>query len=226
MRLWGSLTVAAVVAMLALSGSAVGKGSRTLPRGFPYAAEIQATIRYDGTFSIRETGYTPCSNSEGEMVKVPQGSHTTLHFKRTLFFRHITVPVATPAELGGAASKLVVKPTITTHGEIKNDASAIIDESTAVKGEGGAGEPCHGVQENCNWALVPEPRTPYQELVVNDVGDEVKAWTLSVLGVNSTYPLDQLNDNCQIADDGDVELSALLESAVGSIPRKRSGSPK
>ncbi|MBS1881014.1 MAG: hypothetical protein JST31_15995 [Actinobacteria bacterium] len=198
--------IAFAVAAAALAGAAMAsKGGGTLPAGFPYAAEIQATIRYDGTYTRDTTSTVACgTSSEGTTVTAPVRTHETVHFDRTLFFRHITVPVATPGELGRAAAKLGLEPTVTTPGQIRNDHSSMELEYTSTEGENEACRPT--APATCFWSLLPVPSSAMQAIVAHHNGVVPAFWTVSVLGANST------TGDCPV-NNGPDQLSALLEDA-------------
>ena len=210
-----AITVAAtlglvVAAAMALAGGAVAKGRRTLPAGFPYAAEIQATIRYDGTYTRDTAATVPCgTSSDGTTITAPVRTHETVHFDRTLFFSHITVPVASPGELGKAAAKLGLEPTVTTPGRIKDDHSSMELEYTSTENEN---EACRATPPaTCNWPLLPVPDTAMQTIVTHDDGVLPAYWTISVLGENST------TGDCPV-NNGTDQLSAMLEDAGNLYP--------
>jgi hypothetical protein len=210
--LW-TVTVLVSVAVLAIASGASGKAhSSKLPVHFPYAAEIQATIRYDGTYTISHSFSQPCSTAEGGVYRVPVNDHDTLHFERTVYFSHITVPVATPGELGKAAAKLGLEPTVTTPGVIKNDHSTIDLEDQGVEGEG---EGCHSVSVECHWELTPVPSSALEEITTHDDGVMPASWTISVLGYNNPVGPSSCGGST-----GTETLSALLEDAGKLYPEE------
>lgn len=144
-------TLALIVLAITATAPAAAEGHGTLPAGFPYAAEIQATIRYDGTYSYTTSGFERCGvGADGQEIIVPGNDYDTLQFRRTLYFSHMTVPVATAKELGAAAGRLGVRPTITTKGKVKDDHSAMDIEYTVAVGEN---EECHPVSGSCHWEV-------------------------------------------------------------------------
>ncbi len=194
----------------ALAGGTSAKARSELAAGFKYAAEVQATIRYDGTYTRDTTGTVACGTSaEGATVTAPVRTHETVHFDRTLYFSHITVPVATPDELGKAAAKLGLEPTVTTPGQIKADHSSMELEYTSTEGEN---EACHATPPaTCNWPLLPVPGSAMQAIVSHHNGTVPTYWTISVLGDNST------TGDCPV-NDGPDQLSAMLEDAGQLYP--------
>ena len=203
------LTLGAV-ALLVLAGSAAAARSRRLPKGYPYAAEIQASINYDGTYSLERRSTQPCSTGEGE-VKIRISENATVHFSRTLYFSHITVPVATPGELGKAATKLGLKPTVTSPGKIKNDRSSMdLNDELAVPNPGSEG--CVTAPVNCHWDLAPVPSGILQAINTHDHGFLPVSWSIGVLGVNATVA-----EECAVTT-GSAELSVLLHEAARLHP--------
>ncbi|MBS1677438.1 MAG: hypothetical protein JST08_08635 [Actinobacteria bacterium] len=206
------VVVVALVAVVAVAfaGGAAAKGRSVLPAGFPYAAEVQATIRYDGTYTRDTAGTVACgTSSEGAAVMAPVHTHETAHFERTLFFSHLTVPVAGPGELGAAAAKLGLEPTVTTPGRIKADHSSMELEYTSTEGEN---EACHATPPaTCYWSLLPVPGSATQAIVAHHNGTVPTYWTISVLGDNST------TGECPV-NNGPAQLAALLEDAGRLYP--------
>lgn len=202
--------VLVATAAAALAGGAAAKGRHTLPAGFPYAAEIQATIRYDGTYTRDTAATVPCgSSADGTTITAPVRTHEVVHFERTLFFSHITVPVASPGELGKAAAKLGLEPTVTTPGQIKDDHSSMELEYTSTENEN---EACRATAPaTCNWPLLPVPGTASQSIGTHDDGVVPVYWTISVLGENST------TGDCPV-NNGTDQLSAMLEDAGKLYP--------
>jgi hypothetical protein len=199
----------AVVALLVAAGTATAKRSSTLPKEFPYAAEIQATIEYDGTYSYTTTGFERCGvTADGHDINIPGGAHDTLHFQRTLHFSHITVPVATAKELGAAVTRLGVRPTVTSKGKIENDHSAMDIQYTVAEGEN---EMCHAVSGSCHWEVIPLPSSTLETVVAHDNGFIPVSWGISVLGVNTP------DGTCPVSD-GTGQLSAMLEEAGTLYP--------
>ncbi len=199
----------AVAALLAVAGIAAAKGTSNLPAGFPYAAEIQATIEYDGTYSYETRGYERCGVSQdGSEIIIPGTDYGTLHIQRTLRFSHITVPVATKKELGAATAHLAVKPTVTTKGRIEDDHSAMDYDYTVAVGEN---EECHPVSGSCHWEVTPLPSSTLETIVAQDNGFLPRSWTISVLGANAT------DGECPVAT-GPDQLSAMLEEASTLYP--------
>lgn len=210
MKCWTALTLAAV-ALLALAGTAAGARSGRLPKGFPYGAEIQATIEYDGTYSLARRSTQPCGTGGGEVRKIPLHENQSIHFDRTLYFSHITVPVATPNELGTAAAKLGLKPTVTSPGKIKNDRSSMdVEDELAVPNTESEG--CVTMPVNCHWDMAPVPSSILQELNTHDHGFLPVSWSISVLGSNST-----IAEECPVTNGAD-ELTVLLHEAARLYP--------
>lgn len=205
-----ALRVAAVVVVVLSAvgivvGAAGAAGSSTLPQGFRYAAEIQATVHYDGAYSIHQTGYQRCPTGEGE-TKVPTREDETLHIARTATFSHITVPVATPHELGKAAAKLGLKPTITTPGKISQDYSTLdIEDSLVVPNPEAEG--CKTESVNCHWDLRAAPGSGIEEIAAHDFGDQVFSWDINLLGVNQ-----ESGEPCSISSGSDALTGALANS--------------
>lgn len=208
LRRLGLVSVLAVLLSALLSAAA---GARTpLPKGFPYAAEIQATIRYDGTYTRDWNASVPCgARADGSEIRVPAHSHLVLHFERTLFFRHITVPVALPSELGKAVARLGLEPEVTTPELVKSDHSVLENEFTATEGEN---EACHETPvATCFWSLVPLPNSTVTQIFSHDDGAAPAYWTIGVLGNNA------LTGECP-TEEGSKLLSATLENAGGLYP--------
>lgn len=208
-----AIAVLAVIAF-ALPGAApagaAAKGRDKLPAGFPYAAEIQATINYDATYTRDTTATVSCGTSaEGATVTAPVRTHETVHIDRTLYFSHITVPVATPRELGKAAGRLGLEPTVTTRGVIKNDHSSMELEYTSTEGENEACRPT--APATCYWSLLPVPGSTTQAIVAQNKGTRPTDWLVSVLGDNST------TGDCAV-NDGPHQLAALLANARHLYP--------
>jgi hypothetical protein len=200
----------AAVALLVLAGSAAGARSRRLPKGFPYAAEIQATIEYDGTYALTRRSTQPCGTGEGE-VKIPLHENESVHFERTLYFSHITVPVATPGELGKAAARLGLKPTVTSPGKIRNDRSSMdLEDELAVPNTESEG--CVTAPVNCHWDLAAIPSGILQQINTHDHGFLPVSWSISVLGSNAT-----IAEECPVTT-GANELSVLLHEAARLYP--------
>ncbi|MBS1890391.1 MAG: hypothetical protein JST59_03805 [Actinobacteria bacterium] len=206
-----------LTALLVAAGSATAKHSSTLPAEFPYAAEISATIEYDGTFSYAVTGFERCGvTQDGQDMNVPSSADETLHFKRTLNFSHITVPVATAKELGAAAGLLGVKPTVTTKGKIEDDHSTMDIAYTVGEGEN---DLCHDVSGTCHWELIPLPSSTIESVTAHDNGFLPVSWGISVLGVNTP------DGSCPVAD-GTGQLSAMLNEAGTLYPEPGENFPE
>lgn len=204
-----SIFMIAVVALLAVAGVASAKRSSTLPKEFPYAAEIQARIEYDGTYSIKTAGYQSCGvTADGHDINKPAGAEDTLHIQRDLYFSHITVPVATPKELGASVWRLGIKPTVTTQGKIEDDHSSMDMEYTTTEGEN---EECHSVTGACHWEVIPLPSSALETFAAHDNGFLPVSWGISVLGVNT------VEGQCPV-EDGTEEMSTLLEDAGTLYP--------
>lgn len=207
------LTVAGVA--VATAGAA---RSQTLPAGFRYAAEIQAKVHYDGTYSISKTGYQRCPTGEGE-TKVATREQTTLQIDRLATFSHITVPVAGPGELGKAVAKLGLQPTITTPGKISLDDSTLdIDDSLAVPNPESEG--CRTESVVCHWDLSAVPGSGVQEITAHDLGDQVVSWDINLLGVNRAN-----GPPCALGD-GDSALSAALANSRKLYPKGLTNFPE
>jgi hypothetical protein len=130
-------------------------GGGTLPKGFPYAAEISATISYDGTYHRASESDVHCNNGEDEFT-LDATEADTLHFRRTVFFSHITVPVAGPTELGASVARLALSPTIASPGKIKTDDSTMDFEGSLPSGDA-VGENCHTEKASCHWDIQGAP---------------------------------------------------------------------
>jgi len=216
MRTFAVIAIAAVALLLA-AGSATARHSSTLPKEFPYAAEIQATIEYDGTYTYATTGFERCGvTADGHDINMPGSSRQTLHFQRTLRFSHITVPVASAKELGAAVGRLAVKPTVTDKGRIEDDHSTMDIAYTVAEGEN---ENCHAVSGSCHWELIPLPSSTIETVVAHDNGFIPVSWGISVLGVNTP------DGSCPVAD-GTGQLSALLEEAGHLYPEPDENFPE
>ncbi|MBS1888281.1 MAG: hypothetical protein JSU06_13945 [Actinobacteria bacterium] len=203
------ITVAAAALLAVVAGSAAAKHSSVLPKEFPYAAEIQATIEYDGTYTYADTGFERCGvTADGHEVNISGGARDTLHFQRTLYFSHITVPVATAKELGAAAGRLTVKPTVTTKGKVEHDHSTLDTQYTVAEGENDA---CHAISGSCHWELIPLPSSIVETVVAQDNGFLPRSWTISVLGVNTP------DGSCAVAD-GTQLMTAMLSEAGRLYP--------
>jgi len=199
----------AVAALHAAAGVAAAKHQSVLPKGFPYAAEIQAKIEYDGTYSFKATGIQPCGvTADGQDINMPASTQDTLHIQRNLFFSHITVPVATPKELGNSVWRLGIKPTVTTKGKIENDRSSMDDQYMTTEAEN---EECHSVTGACHWEVIPLPSSALETFAAHDNGFLPVTWGISVLGVNT------VEGQCAV-EDGSDELSTLLEDAATLYP--------
>lgn len=217
MKAWNGLTLA-LVALLVAVGTAEAGGPSTLPPKFPYAAEIQATVHYDGTYSLQRTGYQRCPTGEGE-VKVATREVETLHIERTATFSHITVPVATAHELGRAAAKLGLEPTITTPGKISQDHSTLdLEDSLVVPNPESEG--CAATPVDCHWDLAAVPGSGLQDLSAGELGDELISWNLNLLGVNKVT-----GDPCPVAE-GQGALSAALASSRNLYPKGLTNFPE
>ncbi len=201
----------AAAGLLVLAGAAAARPARRLQKGFPYAAEIQAEVQYDGSYELNRRSYQPCSSGE-EVTRVPISERHLVHFERNVFFRHITVPVATPGELGKAAAKLGLNPTVTTPGKIKNDHSSIDlqDELVVPNPES---EGCHNAPVSCHWELAPLPGGAFQEIVAHDHGFLPVFWTINVLGANAP-----IEEECPITN-ASAELSAQLTESGKLYPK-------
>lgn len=219
---FGTATVLAValaaVGIVAATATAGAARSSTLPRGFRYAAEIQAKIHYDGTYKIRQTGFQRCSTGEGE-TKVPTREEATLHIDRVATFSHITVPVALPDELGKAGAKLGLQPTITTPGKISQDHSTLdLEDSLAVPDTESEG--CRAEAVVCHWDLSAAPGSGLQEITAHDLGEKLTTWAINVLGVNrATGP------PCAVGE-GASELTTVLADAKKLYPEGLTNFPE
>ncbi|HVO55211.1 MAG TPA: hypothetical protein VMT37_12445 [Solirubrobacterales bacterium] len=210
MKGWAAVTLLAA-GLLVLAGSAAARPARRLQKGFPYAAEIQAEIQYDGTYEVNRRSFQPCSSGE-EVVRVPISERHQVHIERTVFFRHITVPVATPGELGKAAAKLGLQPTVTTPGRIKNDHSSMdLEDELVVPNPESEG--CHQAPVNCHWELAPLPSGAFQEIAAHDHGFLPVFWSISVLGSNTT-----IEEECPVTN-GSSELAAQLTESGKLYPK-------
>jgi hypothetical protein len=114
---------AAVAVLLSLVGAGTAFGKGRLSKGFPYAAEISATVTYDATFTQDAVDDDPCGDADGNTVDQQVTSHEQEHLDRTVQFKHITVPVVPEWTLGAAARRLALKPTITDPGTVRSDGS-------------------------------------------------------------------------------------------------------
>lgn len=200
-----TLAAGAVVA----HAGAAARRSR-LPQGFRYAAEIQAKINYDGTYTINQTGFQRCPTGEGE-TKVHTSESTTLHIERTATFSHITVPVATEAELGKSVSRLGLEPTITTPGKISQDYSSLdVNDSLVVPNPEGEG--CRTEPVVCHWDLRAVPGSGIEEITAHDFGDVVTSWNINLLGANTAS-----GPPCAVGD-GTSALTAALANSKKLYP--------
>lgn len=122
-HIWGPGAMACLVALagLVLAPAAFGRG--TIPKGFAYAAEARVTVVYDADYQ-RDTVQlgVPCANGDQTATADLPGREIYL-LKRTVLFRHITVPVVPPGALGRAARRLALRPTITTPGTVTSEHS-------------------------------------------------------------------------------------------------------
>jgi hypothetical protein len=203
------IATALATVFLAVAGAASAKDASSLPKGSPYAAEIQARIEYDGTYSYATSGFERCGVSEdGHEIIIPGTDYDTLNFQRTLYFSHITVPVASAKELGAAAARLTVKPTVTSKGKVEDDHSTMDIDYTVAEGEN---EACHPVSGSCHWELIPLPSSTLETIVAHDNGFLPVSWGISVLGVNTP------DGSCPVTD-GTEQLTAMLEEAGRLYP--------
>jgi hypothetical protein len=111
------------LALAALVASPAAYGRGTIPKGYAYAAEARVTVVYDGVYQ-RDTDQlgVPCNN--GDQTSVAELPSREIYvLKRTVLFRHITVPVVPPGALGRAARRLALRPTITTPGTVTSELS-------------------------------------------------------------------------------------------------------
>src|SRR5436305_7995617 len=95
----------------------------TIPKHFAYAAEARVTVVYDGDYQ-RDTVQlgVPCNNGDQSSAR-ELDSREIYQLKRTVLFKHITVPVVPPGVLGRAARRLALRPTITTPGSVTSEHS-------------------------------------------------------------------------------------------------------
>jgi len=209
MKRWRALGLGAVVLALSavgvVAGTAGAARSSILPKGFRYAAEIQARVNYDGTYKISQTGFQRCSTGEGE-TKVATREEATLHIDRVATFSHITVPVALPDELGKAVGKLGLQPTITTPGKISQDHSTLdVEDTLAVPNPESEG--CRSEAVVCHWDLSAIPNSGIQEITAHDLGEKITSWAINVLGVNSAT-----GPPCAVGSGEDALTAALADS--------------
>src|SRR5437763_7042838 len=106
-----------------LVGTPAAPARGTIPKGFAYAAEARVTVIYDGDYQ-RDTVQlgVPCNNGDQPSTRALD-SREIYQLKRTVLFRHITVPVVPPGALGRAARRLALRPTITTPGRVASEHS-------------------------------------------------------------------------------------------------------
>ncbi|MCW2988077.1 MAG: hypothetical protein JWM24_1015 [Solirubrobacterales bacterium] len=192
--------------LMSLHASAAPFGSGRLPKGFPYAAEIRATIEYDGTYQRNSVTDIPCNNGENETTL--NGSEAdTLHFKRTIIFSHITVPIAKPRELGASTAKLALSPTITSSGKLRSDRSTMDFKGALAIGDA-VGEGCHTTNVTCHWEVQGAPAGVSQQLVSRTNGFLPEAWYINALGTNAF-----IEEECPVATGGE-ELDTQLHQAA------------
>jgi len=187
------------------AASAAPFGEGTLPRGFPYAAEISATIHYDGTYRRESQTDVPCNNGEDETT-LNETETDTLHFKRTVFFSHITVPIVKPRELGASVAKLALSPTITSPGKIRSDESTM-DYVAALPTGDAVSEGCHTANVTCHWGIQGGPEGVSQTIVSRTNGFLPENWFINALGSNFF-----IEDDCPVAT-GTEELTTQLHYA-------------
>jgi hypothetical protein len=212
-----ALLVSLGVGIACLPAHAAAKGG-VLPKGFAYAAEIQATINYDGTYHRGSETDVPCSDGVNE-VTLASTETDTLHFDRTVYFSHITVPVVKLGELGKAAARLGLSPTATSPGKFRSDRSTMDFEANLPDGDP-ASEGCHTKPVNCHWGVQGAPVGSFQTISSRGDGFLPISWFISVLGTNSF-----IEEDCPIAT-GTEELDTQLHQAdtlyttidVGSFP--------
>ena len=180
-------------------------GEGVLPKGFPYAAEISATIHYDGTYRRASETDIPCSDGENETT-LNETEVDTLHFSRTVFFSHITVPVVNPRALGASAARLALRPTATSTGKIRSDRSTMDFEGSLPIGDP-VSEGCHTSKVTCHWDLQGAPDGVSQTIVSRSNGFLPESWFVNVLGSNSF-----LEDEAGAT--GEEELSEQLNDAA------------
>jgi hypothetical protein len=200
-----------------LPAHAVGAGG-VIPKGFAYAAEIQATIKYDGTYRRSSETDTPCGDGVNE-VTLAESDTEVLHFDRTVYFSHITVPVVTFSQLGRAAAHLGLSPTVTSPGKFRTDRSTMDLEMTVPIGDP-VSEGCHTQKIDCHWGVQGAPVGSFQTIGSRGNGFLPTSWFIGVLGTNSF-----IEEDCPIAT-GAEELDTQLHNAdtlftaidVGSFP--------
>jgi hypothetical protein len=180
-------------------------GTRRIPKGFAYAAEIQATIRYDGTYQRSSETDVPCSNGETE-VTLASTEAQTLHFDRTVYFSHITVPVVKLQELGMASARLGLSPTVTSPGKFRSDRSTMDFEANLPVGDP-TSEGCHTQKVDCHWGVQGVPAGSFQTIASRGNGFLPISWFISVLGTNSFS-----GEDCPVAT-GAQELDTQLHQA-------------
>lgn len=193
------LATAAAVAAVAASAAA-----DVIPKGFPYAAEIQVRVEYDGTYHRESETDIPCNDGENEVTLA--GTETDdLHIERTVYFRHITVPVVKRGELGPAFGFLEVEPTVTTPGEFRDDRSTM-DVKAAVLGDPATG--CHTTEIPCHWNVQAAPRSGLQMFEWRGGGFLPISWDISILGTNFFT-----EEGCATGTGGAEELDTMLHRA-------------
>jgi hypothetical protein len=106
---------AAVLVLVALAGQAAPAAARTVPKGTPYAAEVQLKVK--GTVEVEETFdgevYRQCPSGASSKQKL----HTKVTGTWVATYNQVTIPVANEFELGRAYTRLHVPVTATSKGK-------------------------------------------------------------------------------------------------------------
>jgi hypothetical protein len=116
-RCGGRLTAAALVGLLACLGSAAQAQAATgvVPKGTPYAAEVNLRVTASLDYSVDESGgiRAACGGGTGDLTSTEAGRWSEDWDVR---YPHITVPLATREDLGKAYHRLHVQVTPTSDG--------------------------------------------------------------------------------------------------------------
>jgi hypothetical protein len=185
------LCVAAAGASAAPAALAKGR----IPQHFAYAAEVRVTVTYDATFTRDSVFDEPCGDANGDTIDQQYPAHEQEHLDRTIVFRHITVPVVAPSELGKAAKRLALKPTITDPGTVQSDGSTYDLSGDLISDDGCPGTTTH---YDCPGTVTNLPKIA-SLLISGGDGFDAELYEIPVAGDEVADPL-----SCDALEENDI----------------------
>jgi hypothetical protein len=194
--------------LVALWGaSAAGAGGR-IPKHFAYAAEIRVTLYvHYAKFSREETYKTVCTDGNGVNHTLTKSANEADDIGRTVVFKHITVPIVSPSQLGKAAARLALHPTVTDPGRVTSDHSTY---QLSGKYEIDTGCPGSLVPYDCRGTLHDQGGLSSEMLSTVD-GFRPDYFYLGYLGVEQARP-----DSCS---DGEEQIADMIGIDAGQASK-------